>query len=236
MKLPFLTSRLQNTKRFSCAFAHWLSEFRRVWITVGAIVVIFGVAMLLPICRETALRWSGMLIELFGIGTVVIGLDAKCRLFKLPSFLENALNWVQRRPRWKPMPTSFEVKPTAGSLTLSGGLSKVPLWRGTPDGASTEDRVKALEDNLQTMRKEQSEIEKMLDQERTERQQALTTERQEREAADGKLKQILEGLGSGGLDIEAMGIAWVIVGVILATASNEIASFFSHITPACPNG
>jgi hypothetical protein len=151
-----------------------------------------------------------MLIELLGISTVVIGLDAKRRLFKLPSFLENALSWVRRRPKWKPTPTVIEVK-TAGSIEFSGSV-RASLWRGTPDGASLEDRITALEQNLQTVRKEQSEIQKRLDHEKTERQQALTIERRERETADGNLRKVLEDLGSGGLYVEAMGIIWVIVG------------------------
>lgn len=236
MKLPLLKNELRNAKRFCRALADWLFEFRRVWITGGAIVLILGVAMLLPICRETALRWAGMLIELLGIGTVVIGLDAKRRLFKLPSFLEHALSWVQRRPKWKPMPIDLAAKVTVGSLTLSGSLGTAILRRGTPDGASLEDRITALEQNLETVQKTQSEIEKRLDHEKTERQQALTTERRERETADGNLRKILEDLGSGGLYLEAMGIAWVMAGVIFATISNDIASFFFDIGPACPNG
>jgi hypothetical protein len=232
MKLPFLERELGNAARFVHAVVSWLSEFRRVWITSGAIVLILGVALLLPICRETALRWAGMLIELLGISTVVIGLDAKRRLFKLPSFLEHALSWVQRRPKWKPMPIDLAAKVTVGSLRLSGGLS-TSLWRGTPEGASLEDRITALEQNLQTVRKEQSE---RFDHERTERQQAVTTEKQEREAADGNLKRTLEDLGARGLYVEAMGIVWVIVGVFLATISNDIASLFFDIRPACPNG
>lgn len=236
MKLPLLQSEFQNAKRFSRALANWLSEFRRVWITGGAIVLVLGVALCLPICRETALRWAGMSIELLGIGTVVIGLDAKRRLFKLPSFLENALSWVQRRPKWKAIPINLAAKLTVDSLTLSGSLETAIVRRGTPEGASLEDRIKALEQNLETVQKAQSDIKKRLDHEKMDRQQALTTEKQERKEADDNLLAILEDLGSGGLHLEAMGIFWVMVGVILATISNDITSFFFDIRPACPNG
>lgn len=223
MKLLPLKTELHNATRFGRALAHWLSEFRRVWITGGAVVLILGVALFLPICQDTALRWSGMLTELLGISTVVIGLDAKRRLFKLPSFLEDALSWVQRRPKWKPTPIVIEVK-TADSIELSSSL-RASLWRGTPEGAALEDRITALEQNLQTVRKEQSEIEKRLDHDL---QQALTIEKQERETADGNLKRTLEDLGAGGIHLEAMGIIWVMAGVVLATISNDIAS--------CPRG
>ncbi len=234
MKPPFLKSSAQNTKRFNRALIGWLLESQRVWITGAAIVLILGVAWLLPICRETALRWAGMLIELSGIGTVVLGLMAKHRLFKLPSVLENALSWVQRRPKWKATPTILEVK-TAETIELSG-TARVSVWRGTPDGASLEDRITALEQNLQTVRKKQSEIEKRLDEERREQQQALTIETRAREATDQDLRNILEDLGSGGLYLEAMGIAWVIVGVFLATISSDIAPHLVEPGPACPNG
>jgi hypothetical protein len=45
------------------------------------------------------------------------------------------------------------------------------------------------------------------------------------EAAHQRLRSTLQNLGAGGIPFELMGLAWLLVGVVLATVPQEITTF-----------
>jgi hypothetical protein len=193
----------QNLRRYIPAFARWLfSEPRRVWLTLGAIGLTCGISLLLPICRETAFRWSGMLIELLGIGTVVIGLRSKQLLFKRRGVLGHLADWLKRRPQYNPKPQVIKLQGASSVAVV--GAAKASVWRGVPQGSPLEQRVTALEQNLETVRREQRQLENELAVEVRNSQQALAAESQARMVEDGNLKKQVEELGAGGLHLEIM--------------------------------
>jgi hypothetical protein len=73
------------------------------------------------------------------------------------------------------------------------------------------------------LREEQSEIDKQLHEETRNRNETLKSEREAREVATRELRTQLDTFGAGNLNIEAAGIFWLVLGVILATASPEVA-------------
>jgi hypothetical protein len=230
-----IKSEWQNIRRYVPELARWLfSEPRRVWLTLAAIGLVCGIAVFLPICGETALRWSGMLIELLGIGTVVIGLRSKQLLFKRRGVLGHLADWLKRRPQYNPKPQVIQLQGASSVAVV--GAAKASVWRGVPQGSPLEQRVTALEQNLETVRREQRQLENELAVEVRNSQQALAAESQARMVEDGNLKKQVEELGAGGLHLEIMGIVWLVAGVILATVSSDLAPFISVPTPRCPNG
>jgi hypothetical protein len=213
---------IQDLGRWVRALAHWLVEAWRVWVPALVVALVFIVVSQLPLSLAVpVLRYCGLAFQLLGILTVVSGLRDKRRLFNRPSLLDNVRRWIKRRPRWGVKPQTILVAGTGSiSLSLSGKLS---VWRGSPPDASVEARLDALEANLATLRTEQAETAKELQEATRKTNEAVDTERRARESAVTALRVQLEGLGAGGLHVEMMGVFWLVLGVVLATVPGEIA-------------
>ncbi len=97
------------------------------------------------------------------------------------------------------------------------------MWRGRPPEASIETRLAVLEANIGTLRTEQAEIEKQLNEETRNRTEAIGSERLARESAVREIRTQLETFGAGSLHLEMAGLFWLVLGVVLTTASGEVA-------------
>jgi hypothetical protein len=110
------------------------------------------------------------------------------------------------------------LQPGTASATL---LAPRPKLKAQIQGQATiEARVEALEKNLISMHeriKEQmaEEVSKITD--------SLKREEQTRQAEDTTIRETLKTTATGGVHISAIGASWLFLGVILSTASIEIA-------------
>jgi hypothetical protein len=171
---------------------------------------------------DPVLRYCGLAFQLLGILTVVLGLRDKRRLFDRPSLLENIRLWLDRRPRWEAKPQTFLVTGT-DEISLADSV-KASVWRATSADAPIEARLALLEANLATLRTEQTEAAKQIQAATRKTNEAIDAERRSRESAVTALRVQIEGLGVGGLHVEWTGVAWLILGVVLATVPGEIAA------------
>ena len=214
---------IQNLGRWVKALAYWLVEAWRVWVPVLLVVLVLTIASQLPLSlADSMLRYCGLTFQLLGILTVVSGLRDKRRLFNRPSLVENIRRWINRRPRWGAKPQTILVAGT-GSISVSGS-ARLSVWRGAPPDAPVEARLAALEANLATLRIEQAETAKESQEATRKTNEAVDAERRVRESAVTALRAQLEGLGARGLNVEMMGVFWLILGVVLATVPGEIAA------------
>lgn len=207
------------------AFVFWLLEARRFfpkWFFVVVLVVfIFG--YLLPGTADDRVRYCGLSLQVVGISIVAWGLRARQRLFNLPSHFENLRAWLHRRPRWGATPQTISVIGTGG-VSVSGS-GKISFWIDVRPEASIEDRLAALETNVKSLKAEQVETAKELQEETRKRIEAADSERRKRESAVIDIRRQLETLGVGGLQLEWAGVFWLILGVVLATIPSEIAGW-----------
>lgn len=216
--------RLQNLGRWVRALLHWLVEAWRVWGPVLVIIIVLIIISRLPLNQaEFWLRFCGFGFEVLGIGTVVLGLRDKQRLFNRPSLFEDIRRWFARRPRWGAKKYAPLVA-DAGIYAISDMSAKLSVWRGTSTEAPIEARLAALEANLITLREEQAGAAKEFWEATRKSNEAVDVERQAWESAVTALRVQLEGLGAGGLHIEMLGIVWLFLGVVLTTFPGEIAA------------
>ena len=205
-----------------------IAEPRLPWVAFAVVAVIFLTSTFLLLgTNDDRVRYSGLALELFGISTVAFGLRDKWHLFKRPSILDHLRGWWERRPHWGGK--DITVALSGAELITMGTSAKLSLWRGVPAGASIEDRVAALEANVNTVRAEHGETAKHVEEEARKQAEALASERRARELATDEIKNQIETLGAGGLHLEAIGLFWLILGVILTTVSTEIAHMLTWI-------
>jgi hypothetical protein len=105
-----------------------------------------------------------------------------------------------------------------------GGGGKVSVWLDAPPKSSIEDRLAALLANVESLKAEQADIAKELQEEIRKRIEGVDLERQMRELAVIDIRRQLGTLGAGGLQLEWAGVLWLILGVVFATVPSEIAS------------
>jgi len=203
----------------------WIASASPVWGTVTVVALVAVIASFLPGKLDDRIRYCGMILELLGVFTVVAGLREKRRLFKRPNILEHLRQWLGRRPRWGARTQTVIVTGT-GNLSVVGG-AKISVRQGVAPDATLETRMAAIEANLETLRSELTETAKELNDKIRNSTEALDSERWKRESAVSALQTQLDTFGAGGLHIEAAGLFWLVLGVVLASAPTEVASILT---------
>ena len=89
--------------------------------------------------------------------------------------------------------------------------------------STVETRLDALEENISSIHERISSIERVMDEEFRKKAEAIRNEEQARRTEDNAIRAKLEATGTGGVHISAIGALWLFVGVILSSASVEIA-------------
>jgi hypothetical protein len=87
-----------------------------------------------------------------------------------------------------------------------------------------ETRLDALEKNVTAIHERISQTQAEMDEGFQRSADARKREEQSRLAEDAAIREKLEATGTGGVHISAIGASWLFVGVILSTASAEIAA------------
>jgi hypothetical protein len=199
------------------------SLVERKYFCLGLLVVAVPVFLGLHYgADEAMIRITGMVLQLFGIGTVALGIHKTRREFGHPSIFRV---WHQRLKRFLPF-GKREVTGTA-HITLPGvtcnarGHASVSV----EPGATIEARVQALEENLQIVHNRINQAQNEMDQEFRKCSEALKHEERARDREDQKILSKLEATATGGLHISAMGALWLFVGVIMSTIPAELAKW-----------
>ena len=205
------------------AVLYWIVEPRLFWLCT--FVVVASVALVLfGGVSEPKIRIIGLLLQLCGIGTVVWGLRQTRKLFGRPGFFENLVEWLKRFPKYKPRAVSIEGNITLPRIQLAGSAHG---WQSAGPEASIEKRLAVVERNLLDLNQRLVQVQQRIDDETRKITSELHEERVLREKEDGETKRKIELSQTGGLSISIMGLVWLLLGVILSTASAEIVKLFS---------
>ena len=196
----------------------WLAEPRHGWLSMSiialALVIAFG-----PFSSEPIIRLTGLVLQLMGIGTVAWGISETRALFGHPSYETKIKEWFDR----------FPLVQRNHVINLASISSSAVVWKarvyGThgPTSATIDSRVEALEKNVTAIHERITQTQNEMDDEIRKSAIALKREETLRQEADTAIRNKLEATGTGGVHISAIGASWLLVGVILSTASIEIA-------------
>src|SRR5438309_9662036 len=141
------------------AFATWLVEAYRLWITLG----VLAVALIVSLHRGTTdweIRAAGLALQLFGIGTVALGVTKTRRFFGLPNAFSVLHQWLTRFPRWR---QPVIVATGTGSLGFSGGSARLHVRTPMDASAPIDAQVKALIQNVERLDQSVSQVQQEMD-------------------------------------------------------------------------
>ncbi|MBI1396945.1 MAG: hypothetical protein GC151_13285 [Betaproteobacteria bacterium] len=199
----------------------WVWEARYVWMTLAVILAAIA-AILVPPISEVRIRITGLILQLFGIGTVVWGISETRAFFGHPTFSEKAKRWLERLPLLK---QTTVVSAKGGAAIAFGGKVRVIAIDGAGENATIEQRVDALERNIKAIHDRISQELDESDSRFSKVEVRIESEVNSRKEQDAEVLKKLDGAGTGGMHISAIGACLLFVGVPLSTSSPEIYKF-----------
>ena len=205
------------------ALLRWIVEPRVFWLCTFVVVASVGLALFGGV-SEPKTRIIGLFLQLFGIGTVAWGLRKTRRLFGYAGFFEHSVEWLKRFPKYKPRPVSCEGHLSFPPFQISGSMHG---WQSSGLEIPIEKRLAAIEANLLDVNQRLVQLQQWIDHETRKITSELHEERRLRREEDEETRRKLAISQTGGLTISAMGLVWLLGGVILSTASTEIAKWFA---------
>ena len=210
--------------------AYFWVGIRSLWPFWLFIVGLFGLATICAFvpaldCQEIHIRLLGMFLQLLGVLTVAKGLRDSARLFDKQSILESIVAYLKEVPRRRVIIHDLVAndivtdRPALGRPSLSVSLG--------PD-APLEKRVEMLDKIISELSGHVEEIEAQLQAQCDNLMLSITDEATHRKADYRAIKEKLEKAVIGGIHVEWLGVIFFIAGIILASASPELASLLRN--------
>lgn len=221
-------------KQYVARWVRWLFlDPSHFWI--GAAPVLLGVlfvwAGIGPI--EKHIRWLGLVLQILGLCTVVAGFVQTRKHFGHVPLRVLVLGWARRIPLRKREPVVFETDMISVGASLTGGFVTEHMPPLPPD-ADTEFRIARLETALTKTMQNFGDVQQSIESVRSANSAAIASEQRARESGDRSALERLETSSTGGIRLSAIGTAWLFVGVVLGTASPEVALWFGVVGPPAP--
>ena len=222
-----LTKSMRPTVRWRI-LAVVLKDAWPIWLALGGVALAWATGWLFSTTPSGAVRWAGMMLQVLGLSTVAIGLRKMRRLFERPALGRRILSWFGR------FAIAFKA-PKPVTLQVSGiesmtGADEVRVVRRVGPGATLDQRVAVLEENLNLLRDELNTRVQRVHRDLATVREDVQRESQERTAADEKTARIIEEIGIGGLNLEMVGLFWLVVGVVGTSIPDELGAWLSLIT------
>lgn len=218
---------LRRAPRYISDLGAWLWRTRPlIWILV-AIVVVLVFWFPFSSCLERYVRLSGTGLQLVGVFLVGIGLrDTRQAFEDQPTTWQAIHQWWVGRPRFRPRPITLEAK----GLTVGVGRLSARASVTAGPNASLEDRVEVLERGHAALFEEVGKLSGEISEKIGALSNAMDSERSERQEADKGVKEQLKKAVAGGLPLGRVGAGCFFIGIVAASASLEIASWFGGVS------
>ena len=176
---------------------------------------------------EFGLRLTGLILQGIGIWVVAKGLRDRSRIFQRPGLIQLLIQRIKNAKilRFARKRQVVSAQGIASQATV--GSPRGYVWHASSDKASREERFSAIEQNIDTVKQMALDAQEYAHTETAKLQSELNSERRERKDFDEKIAKKLEDVSVGNLNLEWWGVISLILGIILATFSQEFAHVFT---------
>jgi hypothetical protein len=200
------------------AYPAWLAAGGVAW----AYVIGWFVSRIFSTDAAATARYAGTLLEIFGVVNVAIGLHETRKLFPGRSSIGDRVRaWLKQVAAAFHPPQPITAQGQAAGVAIVAGRARVR--RGVGLNASVDDRLDALQNNLNALQEEMDAELRDLTTKIDRASTALDRERNERKKADDTAIRLIEEATIGGLNLEAVGLLWLTLGVLGSGFADEIA-------------
>ncbi len=204
-----------------------LKDAKPVGLAIGGLVgaFLFGwfVSHFQARTLSATLRYGGMVLQLFGVGLVASGLHDLRVKFKQPTIGDRINRFFQRLRSALAAPKSVSIE--LGPVEIHSMAGELKAELSAAPGASLEDRVTKLEKDLKTLRDQMNTKEQQLRLEINETKECMEKENRARHEADNEINQTIQELAVGGLNLEFVGVIWLVVGIVTTSIPDGLANY-----------
>lgn len=196
------------------------------WIILGFAGAAFVavVACWLGATPATIAAWAGAALQVGGLVTVAVGIRKLRRKFNEPGIFVRAYAAARERiARLLTKPRNIALHAEAADYAVGTDHAELTVKAGP--GAPVERRVEILEGELERLRERVGRDREQV----TRLDDAVTRERTERTRADAALAEAHRDLAAGGLDLQTVGLVWLVAGVVLGTLPGPIATMVRFV-------
>ena len=167
------------------------------------------------------LRYLGVTLHFFGILTVAVEMRSRARLFGLSSLVKELKDWAAS------FPCCRSRKPSPHTANAGFGMDGAAEVRVTlaRDG-SVEKRLIALENVIDFLTFELSQVRSDLSKESDARKQALQVERKDRQSSNEQVEATMRKAFVGTVHLELIGLILVLFGLIVGVCAPEISNLW----------
>jgi len=218
----FLMNQIRTNAAWIWRVITWLF-WNPFWAVMVGLPIVILLAGLVWEDWEPRLRMAGLFLQIAGALVTIAGVDSRRKLFHRPGLVKAFGMWCRRFPQRKQ-----NVTVAVGGVGLGTATGTAFATVSAPQDASLQDRVKLLEQGQQQLFLLAHQLQVRIQEERSTRTAELKAERIEREKKDEENLKTIQQATAGGLHVEIIGIAWVVIGLMLATASPELAKWISR--------
>lgn len=213
--------------------ARWVSKGRALWLTL-IVLVCSACSLFVPlICHERQIRILAAALQTIGFLTIAIGLHDARRLFRKSGWRQGLGTYVSELIKsWPTFGQRGVIHAGAGQV-LAGATMRGRMTTGIAPGVSAEQRMRILEEKLNTIQNFAWKIEDDLNAAKVELTRSIDREREERRNDSKEISDRLADSVIGGLHVEALGLVAFIAGMIVSTFPVEIAFIISR-GGSCP--
>ncbi|MGH8602976.1 MAG: hypothetical protein ACREXR_09455 [Gammaproteobacteria bacterium] len=195
----------------------WIKQANYLWLSLSVAILAIAYINLNP--DEQSIRITGLVLQILGILTVAWGIKETRELFGQPSLIAKGLQWFKNFPPYGGRIITGSANVTLGAIS---GSARGYAWAPIDQNSSIDDRLAAIEKNLNHINDRISQAENNLDNQVRSITEIINHEKSIREQADNETHQRLEAVSTGGLHISATGALWLLLGVTMSTVPNEI--------------
>lgn len=203
------------------SFGLWIVDLKYFWLSTLIIVVALVLAIF-PQATEAKIRLAGLFLQLFGVSTVIWGISETRALFGHPSLASKTKALIVRLLPFRRKTIGIVASIEAKSDT---GKAREYITNSPGPNPTIDTRLDSLEKNISLINERLDQTQREIDLEFQKANKRLKQEKKERLEDTNSIREKLEATGTGGVHISAIGASWLFVGVILSTASVEIASW-----------
>jgi len=207
------------------AYLLWLAETKYVSLPAAVIIVAFGVCFG-PHTTEKIIRHTGLFLQLAGTATGIWGVLKTRKDWKLPPLQEKVKQWMERRPG---RPRSGRFEAVGAGLSIATGAANIRGIYGVGLNPTIENVIESLLKNVENLHNRIDAAQAETLQKFHNLDENINHQEQKRKEETTKIRQELMDSATGGLHISAIGATFLIVGIVLGTASPEIQQIVSVI-------
>ncbi len=170
------------------------------------------------------LQVVGAVCELFGVGTVAVGIGRMRARYTAKSFVLTRLWEATKRLVGRVRHTRRDVTLTgeAALIGFSGMRGYATVTLGSGEGVPVEEMIERMRHRVNEHAEQLTRIEARMDDEQEARRKAEEQGAREGEVLAQELRDALADLAAGGLRLESVGVVALVLGIVLGAWGNFI--------------